>query len=76
MSKHLKVEYEGTVLFDGEVDEVVWRDDANGVTVTGRMRREGGSGSALIDLLSSAARRSKTLSGEIANQPAPQQDSP
>lgn len=76
MKKHLKIEYNETVLFDGEVDEVVWNDGVNGVTVTGRNRRAGstaGGGSALIDLLSAAARKQRTESGQIG-QPAPPRD--
>ena len=44
MTKHLKVEYNSIVLFDGEVDEVVWSDGAGGVNVTGKLKRQGGGG--------------------------------
>ena len=47
--KHLKVEYNGVVLFDGEVDEVVWSDGASGVNVSGKFKRperQGGGGNA------------------------------
>lgn len=44
--KHLKVEYNDVVLFDGEVDEVVWSDGASGVNVSGKFKRQGGAGNA------------------------------
>jgi hypothetical protein len=68
VTKHLKIQYNETILFDGDVDEVVWNDGVNGVTVTGRIRKAGSGGSALIDLLSSAARRQRTESGKIGQE--------
>lgn len=55
--KHLKVEYNGIVLFDGDVEEVNWSDSTNGVTVTGKVR-SGGGGGGLLDILTAASRRS------------------
>jgi hypothetical protein len=56
--KHLRVEYNGIVLFDGQVDEVSWNDSEGGVTVSGKMRRAGGSGGGgLLDLLAGARRQ-------------------
>lgn len=58
--KHLRVEYNGIVLFDGNVDEVSWNDSDNGVTVTGKMRRAGGqSGGAggFLEMLTNASRQ-------------------
>lgn len=63
--KHLRVEYNGIVLFDGHVDEVNWTDSASGVTVNGRVRKPGQSaGGNFLDLLAAAAKK-----------PAAQQDS-
>lgn len=58
VKKHLRVEYNGITLFDGEVDEVNWTDGSTGVTVNGRIRRPGSSGSAaggFLDMLAAAA---------------------
>lgn len=63
--KHLKVEYNNIVLFDGEVDEVNWSDSPNGVTVTGKVRGSGGGGGGLLDILTAASRRSTE---SMANQ--------
>ena len=74
MKKNLKIEYEGIVLFDGEVDEVSWNDGPNGITVTGRNRKAGTTSSSLIDLLSAASRRPKSNAGEAAKEVVQQQE--
>lgn len=53
--KHLKIEYNGIVLFDDEVAEISWQDNEGGVTVTGKTGK--GGGSSIFDLLSAAARQ-------------------
>lgn len=55
--KHLKIEYNNIVLFDGDVDEVNWSDGPNGVTVTGKIKGSGGAGGGFLDLLTAASRR-------------------
>lgn len=58
--KHLRVEYNGIVLFDGNVDEVSWNDSDNGVTVTGKMRRagaQGGGAGGFLEMLTNASRQ-------------------
>lgn len=56
--KNLKVEYNGIVLFDGNVDEVSWSDSENGVTVSGKIRRPGtGGGGGFLDMLSGMSRQ-------------------
>jgi hypothetical protein len=54
--KHLKIEYkteagQSIVLFDGEVNEVVWSDGPNGIKVEGKTGTGGGGMGSLIDLL-------------------------
>lgn len=65
--KHLKVEYNNIVLFDGEVEEVNWSDSPNGVTVTGKVRASAaaGSGGGFLDFLTAASRRQTEA---VANQ--------
>lgn len=58
--KHLRVEYNGIVLFDGNVDEVNWSDGPGGVTVSGKVKAkaaQNGGGGGLLDLLTSASKR-------------------
>lgn len=58
--KHLKVEYNNIVLFDGEVEEVNWSDGPTGVTVTGKVRvaaGAAGNGGGFLDFLTAASRR-------------------
>ena len=82
--KQLRVEYNGIVLFDGQVDEVSWSDSDSGVTVTGKMRRAGGGGggaAGLLELLTSGRQRQTEsvvadkraeLAAEKAEMSAPQ----
>ncbi len=51
---HLGVVYGDRVLFDGEVDELVWSDSANGVKVEGKMRKtaNGGGAEQIVKMLS------------------------
>lgn len=64
--KHLRVEYstdggQPVVLFDGDVDEISWSDGANGVSVSGKMRRQGGArGPSLMDVLASASNKKQS----------------
>lgn len=55
--KQLRVEYNGIVLFDGQVDEVSWSDSENGVTVSGKIRRQGGGGGGLLEMLTGSRRQ-------------------
>lgn len=58
--KHLRVEYNGIVLFDDDVDEVSWSDSDNGVTVTGKIRRAGapgGGAGGFLEMLTGASRQ-------------------
>ena len=59
--KHLRVEYNGIVLFDGGVDEVDWRDGPGGISVTGKFGKPAGAGGGvaggLMDLLTAASKK-------------------
>lgn len=59
--KNLKVEYNGVVLFDGEVDEVIWNDGPSGVAVTGKFARVANAGSGvaggLMEFLTAASKK-------------------
>lgn len=59
--KHLKVEYkteagQSIVLFDGEVNEVVWSDGPNGIKVEGKTGTAGGGMGSLLDLLTGGSK--------------------
>jgi len=58
--KHLKVEYEtdagnSIVLFDGEVNEVVWSDGPGGIRVEGKNGNNAGMG-GLLELLTGGSK--------------------
>jgi hypothetical protein len=36
--KKLRIEYDGAVLFDADVDELTWTDSAGGVSVVGKFK--------------------------------------
>jgi hypothetical protein len=59
--KHLRVEYNGIVLFDGGVDEVNWSDGPNGISVNGKFGKSasvgGGVAGGLMDLLTAASKK-------------------
>jgi len=60
--KHLKVEYNGVVLFDGEVDEVQWVDGPGAMAISGKFPVEraasgGGIATGLLDMLSAASKK-------------------
>lgn len=60
--KHLTITYNDTVLFDGEIAELIWSDNANGVKVEGRITKAA-NGPGLLDMLTSsltAASKAKT----------------
>jgi hypothetical protein len=61
MTKHLKVEYttdggNSIVLYDAEVNEVVWTDGPNGIRVEGKTGAGGGGMGGLLDLLTGASK--------------------
>lgn len=58
--KNLKIEYNNVILFDGEVDEVVWSDGPVGVAISGKHKkvaRPGGGANGLLDMLTSASKK-------------------
>lgn len=66
--KKLKVTYNDQVLFDGEINELVWLDGESGVKIEGRVKpaaaaKPGGAG--LLDMLTGA---SKSRTQEIVAQ--------
>lgn len=44
--KNLKIEYNGSVLFDGDVEEFQWNDGPQGVSVAGKLKRQQPAGGA------------------------------
>ena len=60
--KHLTIIYDAgsgpSMLFDGDIEELVFTDSANGCKVEGRITKSGGQGSGLLDLLSKASKAS------------------
>ena len=60
--KHLTIIYDAgsgpSMLFDGEIAELVFTDSANGCKVEGRTTKSGGGqGAGLLDLLSKASKK-------------------
>lgn len=64
--KKLRIEYGNIILFDGEVAEVSWQDSEDGVTVTGKTKKQ--SGANFFELLSAAAK--KQNEDEVAERKA------
>lgn len=64
MVKHLTIIYDAgsgpSMLFDGDIEELVFTDTANGCKVEGRLTaaKGGGQGAGLLDLLSKASKAS------------------
>lgn len=61
--KHLTVIYDAgsgpSMLFDADIEELVFTDSANGCKVEGRITKTGGGqGAGLLDLLSKASKAS------------------
>lgn len=54
--KRLTVAYNGTTYFDGDIEELVFTDNDQGVTVQGRLTKKTAAGSGLLDLLTNAAK--------------------
>lgn len=65
--KHLRITYGDLTLFDGDVEEINWTENANGVAVTGKTGRPAASGGGLLELLAAGANRRKA---EPAPKPA------
>lgn len=62
--RNLKIEYNGIVLFDGEVSELQWSDSDAGVTVHGKAKRAAAqklSGAGILDMITNASKQ-KTAS--------------
>lgn len=55
MPKHLTIRYGEFTLFEGDIEELVFTDNDQGVTVQGRLKKPV-TGGGLIDLLASAAK--------------------
>ena len=64
---HLGVVYGDRVLFDGEVDELVWSDSPGGVKIEGRIKGKsaGGGAKGLLDLVTGL---SKTATAKVAEE--------
>lgn len=60
--KHLTITYNGTTLFDGNIEELVFTDNDTGVKVEGRLKatRATVGGAGLLDLLTAATRNKPT----------------
>lgn len=53
--KRLIITYNGTALFDGDIEELVFTDNDSGVKVEGRLKRAQ-AGGGLLDILAQAAK--------------------
>lgn len=74
--KYLKIEYNGIVLFDGDVEEVMWSESRDGVQVQGRVPgatppAAQATGNGLLDLLMNSRRQA-----EVAQQPQAESSAP
>jgi hypothetical protein len=54
--KRLTITYNDFTVFDGEVDEFTWQDNAAGVSVSGKVKSRPQS-SGLMDIISQASRK-------------------
>ena len=59
MGKRLLIVWDGKTLHDDEVDEIVWSDNASGVSVQGKAKRAvpGGGGKGLLEMLTESRRQ-------------------
>ena len=55
MPRRLLIKWDDLTLFDGDVEELVFTDNDQGVTVQGRLKRAPTAG-GLLDLFASAAK--------------------
>lgn len=57
--KHLKITYNGHVLFDGEICELVWSDSDSGVKIEGRTVRKAqpSGGGGILDMLTGMSKQ-------------------
>ena len=55
--KRLTVTYDGTTIFDADVDSFKWEDGPDGVTVVGKLKGAKPSGGGLLDLLAGARKQ-------------------
>lgn len=57
--KRLTIVYNGNTLYDNDVDEIVWTDKEDGVSIQGKLKGQGGGGTGrgLFDMLTSASRQ-------------------
>jgi len=46
--KNLKIEYNGLLLFDAEVDEFQWNDGPQGVSVAGKLKKAAASAASPV----------------------------
>ena len=69
--KHLRIEYNSIVLYDGEVNEVTWSDSDSGIKVEGRMRGSsggGGGGGGISGFLEAITNASKNRTQEVVEE--------
>lgn len=58
-----------TMLFDAEIEELVFTDGVNGCKVEGRISAaSGGQGAGLLDLISKASKAQKTIDRKRENE--------
>lgn len=57
--KRLRIEYDGVVLHDADVDEFTWTDSAGGVAVVGKLKSAKAQGANVADLLGALSKTKK-----------------
>ena len=64
--KRLTITYDGNTLYDNDVDEIVWTDRTDGVSVQGTLKGQSSSGGrGLLEML---AQRSRASTEEMIEQ--------
>lgn len=66
--KHLKVIYNDQILFDGEINELVWLDGDSGVKIEGRVKPAATAKPAAAGLLDMLTGASKNRTQEMVTQ--------
>lgn len=56
MPRNLTVRFGDLTLFDGNIEELVFTNNDQGITVQGRLKKSASASSGLLDLLTSAAK--------------------
>lgn len=66
--KHLTIRYDDLTLFDGDIEELVFTDNDQGITVQGRLKRAAAPGLGAKTLLDALTAASKTKTQQVIQE--------